>query len=315
MRVRFSLPALVKNKKVLVVVGPTASGKSALGVEIARALGGEIISADSRQVYRGLNIGTGKITQREMRGVPHYLLDVSSPKRVFTAHDFVTKGRRAIADIATRHKIPIIVGGTGFYIDALVGRVLLPDVPPDTAFRTKMRTKTAKQLLALLKQKDPARVRSMNESERGNPVRLIRALEIARALGKNPKPQHNTAYPAQWIGIQPNDDVIQKNIVQRLAARLRQGMVAEARRLHADGLSYKRMGNLGLEYRALARHLQGKTTRAQMCEELLRDILAYAKRQKTYWKRNKNIRWFSDAKAALQWATASSSAVRNESYR
>ncbi len=298
-----------KLTKILIVVGPTASGKSALGVEIARALGGEIISADSRQVYRGLDIGTGKITTREMRGVPHYLLDVSSPKRIFTAHDFVTKGRRAIADIAARRNIPIIVGGTGFYIDALVGRISLPDVPPDTAFRTKMRTKTAKQLFALLKQKDPVRARSMNESERGNPVRLIRALEIARSLGKNPKPRNNTAYSAQWIGIQPSDNVIQKNISRRLDARLRQGMIAEGRRLHAGGLSYKRMEHLGLEYRALARHLQGKTNRAQMREELLCDILAYAKRQKTYWKRNKNIRWFSDAKAALRWAIASSSAT------
>lgn len=303
----------MNRQNVLIIVGPTASGKSGLGVEIARRVGGEIISADSRQVYRGLDIGAGKITKREMRGVPHHLLDVASPKRVFTAHDFTMKGRMIITDIHKRNKVPIVVGGTGFYIDALLGGVSLPDVPPDAAFRAKMRVKTAAQLFALLKQKDPSRALGMNESERNNPVRLIRALEIARSLGKNPRPQNNTKYHAQWIGIQPSGDVLEKKITQRLDARLRQGMVAEARRLHAGGLSYRRMKELGLEYRALARYLQGETSRMEMREELLRDILKYAKRQITYWKRNKNIRWFPNAVSVLREIKASSSAGRSGS--
>ncbi len=300
-------------QKILCLVGPTASGKSSLGVQLAKKLNGEIISADSRQVYCGLDIGTGKITKREMCGVPHHLLDVAQPRRTFSAHDFSTHARRAIADIIARGRTPIVCGGTGFYIDALLGRVSLPDVPPDKAFRAGMRTKTAAQLFALLKQKDPARAQRMNESERKNPVRLIRALEIARSLGKDPKPQDNTPYCAQWIGIQPADDVLKKKITQRLDVRLRQGMVAEARRLHADGLSYKRMEELGLEYRALAQFLRGDITRVEMRDELLRDIFKYAKRQRIYWKRNKDIRWFPDAASALRWVTASSSAVRSGS--
>src|SRR5580693_2616583 len=129
-------------QKVLVIVGPTASGKSALAVALAKKFKGEIISADSRQVYRGLNIGTGKITKREMRGVPHHLLDVVSPKKIFTAHDFVTHARRAISNIAKRGKLPIIAGGTGFYIDALVGRIVLPDVPVDEKLRARLEKKS-----------------------------------------------------------------------------------------------------------------------------------------------------------------------------
>src|SRR3989344_3807584 len=117
--------AMQKKQKVLVIVGSTSSGKSALAVELARKYSGEIISADSRQVYKGLDIGTGKITKRGMEGVRHHLLDVADPKKNFTAHGFVVRGRKTIADIASRGKLPIVAGGTGFYIDALVGRITL----------------------------------------------------------------------------------------------------------------------------------------------------------------------------------------------
>src|SRR4051812_18967754 len=116
--------------KVLVIVGPTASGKSALAVELARRFKGEVISADSRQVYRGLDIGSGKISRKEMRGVKHHLLNVASPKKTFTASDYIKHGRRAIEKISKSARLPIVVGGTGFYIDALLGRVKLADVVP-----------------------------------------------------------------------------------------------------------------------------------------------------------------------------------------
>ncbi len=124
--------------KILVIVGPTASGKSALGVKIAKKIGGEIISADSRQVYKGLDIGTGKVTKREMQKIPHHLLDVASPKRVFNASDFVRLAEKAHAEIARNNKTTIVVGGTGFYIDAFLGRVQLAEVPPNTSLRKKL---------------------------------------------------------------------------------------------------------------------------------------------------------------------------------
>jgi tRNA dimethylallyltransferase len=291
-------------QQILIIVGPTASGKTALAIELAKKLDGEVISADSRQVYRGLDIGTGKVTKREMQGIPHHLLDVASPKKTFTADDFVTRANRAIKDIAKRGKLPIIAGGTGFYIDALVGRITLPDVPPDPALRKKLQPKTTEQLYALLGKKDPARAASMNTpSERNNKVRIIRALEVAEALGKNPRPSvQEQKYDALWIGTNPPFTVLEQKIIKRLSQRLKIGMVAEAKRLHTGGLSYKRMEALGLEYRSLARFLQGRITRSEMQAELGRDIRRYAKHQLSYWKRNTEIKWIkpSQINAALR---------------
>lgn len=289
-----------RKRKILVIVGPTSSGKSALAVELARKFNGEVISADSRQVYKGLNIGTGKITKREMRGVRHHLLDVASPKKTLTAHDFVQKARQAIEEIARREKLPIIAGGTGFYIDALVGRIVLPDVPANQKLRARLEKKTAGDLFVLLKRRDPRRAHTI---DRHNKRRLIRALEIVHALGEVPSHRGfvnpNSPYSGLrnpnilWVGLILPRTALTTKIRTRLLARIRQGMVAEARRLHKAGLTYHRMEQLGLEYRALAHYLQGKVSRVEMIDELDRDIHRYAKRQLTYWRSNKQIRWFA----------------------
>jgi len=288
----YNTPAMQKKQKVLVIVGPTSSGKSALAVELARQFNGEVISADSRQVYRGLNIGTGKITKREMKGVPHHLLDIASPKKTFTARDFVTHANRTAVSVACRGKLLIVTGGTGFYIDALMGRIALPNVPPNTKLRAQLEKKSVKQLFALLRRKDPQRAKNIEPQHKR---RIIRALEIAYALGSVPMMEiRSPSFDVLWIGIAPPMGELEKKIAIRLFARIRGGMVAEAKRLHASRISYKRMEELGLEYRSLARLLQGAITRAQMIEELNRAIRKYAKRQITYWKRNKDIRWFKD---------------------
>jgi tRNA dimethylallyltransferase len=278
--------------KIVVIVGPTASEKSALGVGIARRFGGEIISADSRQVYRGLDIGTGKITKREMRGVPHHMLDVLDPKRQYSAGDFVRESRRALTMIYHSEKVPIVVGGTGFYIDALLGRIALPEVAPNPALRKKLALKSTTQLYAMLKKINPQRAEKMDTpSERGNKIRLIRALEISSSKShKNIKDR--PLYTVVWVGVRPNDAELRTRINKRLRERIKAGMVKEARRLHKAGLSYKRMYELGLEYRSLARHLQGKITHVEMEKELQSDIWRYARKQIGYWKRNKDIQWF-----------------------
>lgn len=289
-------------QKVLILVGPTASGKSALAVKIAKKFNGEVISADSRQVYRGLNIGTGKVTKREMGGVPHHLLDVASAKKVFSAQDFIDHAQRAISDIASRGKLPIIAGGTGFYIDALVGRINLPNVAPDFELRARLEKKSAVQLYALLQKKDPLRAKSMaTPSERNNKVRLIRALEVAahgqgRALTSSTGARADfERYDCLWIGIAPDMKALDRKIKKRLIERLEHGMVAEAKRLHADGLSYRRMTELGLEYRSLALFLQKKIARAELETELYATIRRYAHKQMGYWKRNSEINWFPSA--------------------
>lgn len=279
--------------KIVIIVGPTASGKSGLAIRLAKKLNGEVISADSRQVYKGLDIGTGKVTKKEMAGVPHHLLDVASPKKKFSAGDFIRLGHKAIADISARGKLPIIAGGTGFYIDALMGRIDLPEIAPNPALRKKLAGKSAAHLFAMLKKKDPKRARMMDtDSERNNAVRLIRALEIA----SSPKPKNvarfNLATEALWIGISPSMTVLEKKIRTRLLDRIKMGMVAEARRLKKQGVSYKRMRELGLEYRSLADLLEKKITKEEFIETLYSEIRRYARKQTGYWNRNKEIEWF-----------------------
>jgi len=279
----------MRKPKVIIVLGPTASGKSAYAVKLAKKLNGEVISADSRQVYKGLNIGTGKITKREMQGIPHHLLNVASPKKVFTAHDYVEKARPILERILKAGKTPIICGGTGFYIDALLGRIVLPDVPANPKLRGKLKGKSAPQLFKILKKLDRRRAK---EIDRHNPVRLIRAIEIAKALGKVPKMKENPLpYQIKWIGMKTAEIPLRHKIHKRLLSRMKADMVAEARRLHKGGLSYKRMEALGLEYRALASLLQKKISKEEMLVRLEQQIWDYARRQMQYWKRNEEIQW------------------------
>jgi tRNA dimethylallyltransferase len=283
--------------KVIAIVGPTASGKTSLGIYIAQKVGGEIISADSRQVYKGLNIGTGKVTKKEMAGIPHHLLDVASPKKQFSVDDFITKANRATTTIYRSKHIPVIVGGTGLYIDTFVGRMSYPNVPPNEALRAKLDTKTTERLLAMLQKLDPRRATSIEPHHKR---RIIRAIEIAKAIGASPLPNPTPKYDVLWIGLNPAPEKLQKNIRTRLKARLKAGMVAEARRLHGTGLSYKRMGELGLEYRCLALLLQNKLTKNEFEEQLERAINQYAKRQLRWFKRNKDIHWVSGKAEALR---------------
>lgn len=276
--------------KVIAIVGPTASGKTSLSIFLAQKIGGEVVSADSRQVYKGLDIGTGKVTKKEMGGIPHHLLDVAHPKKVFTADDFVTLGRNAIEKVLHNGHTPIVVGGTGFYVDSLLGKMAFPNVPPNEKLRARLEKKSAQELFLLLKKKDPRRAGTI---ESKNKRRLIRALEIAETLGTNPVPTLEQTYEVLWLGIWPNEKVLQKNIRTRLLERIRAGMVEEAVRLHAQGLSYKRMKALGLEYRFLAELLQGEISPEEFVEGLERAIRRYAKNQIRWFKRNKDILWIS----------------------
>ena len=277
-------------QKAYVIVGPTTSGKSAFAIRLARKRGGEVISADSRQVYRDMDIGTGKVTKKEMAGIPHYLLSVADPRRRYSVARYQRDAARTLQSILVRGKTPIICGGTGLYIDALVEGTFLPSVPPNPALRKKLETISIEKLFALLKKKDAARAKSIDWH---NPRRLIRAIEIAEALGKVPRMQKRApeGIKFEWIGIDLPDKKLKKKIHLRLLSRMRGGMLAEVKRLHTRGLSWKRMESFGLEYRWLARYLQNKITKEEMLEKLELDIWHYAKRQRTWFKRNKNIGW------------------------
>lgn len=285
--------------RVLAIVGPTATGKTALSIALAQQLNGEIISADSRQVYRGLNLGTGKVTTEEAQGVPHHLIDVADPAERFTVHDFVRLGHAAIADIAARGKVPIIAGGTGLYIDALLGRRLLDAPPPDPALRARIVTLDVTMLREELKRVDPERYA---RTDLKNRRRVERALEIAlskvRPCSARPCPV-TPAYTVSWIGLTLPREELKERIRARLAARLAAGMLDEARTLLKHGVNVSRMEELGLEYRYMARHLAGALPYDDMVTQLEREIYQYAKRQLTWFKPNTAITWFDTTNPRL----------------
>jgi tRNA dimethylallyltransferase len=271
----------MKNK-ILVVCGPTATGKSDKAVELALAQNGEIISADSRQVYKGLDIGSGKITQEEMKGVPHYLLDVANPKEIFSVEEFVKQGKKAIEEILSKGKLPIICGGTGFYIDALIYDIHFPQVPPNNSLRKELESYSLEELQNKLQELDPERYSSIDIK---NSVRLVRAIEIAITLGKVPPVTSEEKYDIEFIYLDFPKEVLVERISTRLYKRLEQGMLDEARQLNTEGVSFERMKQLGLEYRYMAMHLLGEITYEEMVQLLNTKIWQFAKRQRTWFKR------------------------------
>lgn len=305
MRVRVSPVAQISYMKekipLIVVLGPTAVGKSDLAVKIAEKFNGEIISADSRQVYKGLNIGTGKITEKEMRGIKHYLLDVIDTKDKFSVIDFKRLGEQAIEEIKSKGKIPILCGGTGFYIQNLVDNISLPEVSPNEVLRKELDEKSTQDLFEILYKLDPSYA---DKIDKNNKRKLIRAIEIGKETGKIPEVKNSeTKYRPIFIGLTLPSILLKERIINRLNKRIEQGMVEEVIDLHENGLSYQRMDELGLEYRYISKFLQKKLNFDDMKKKLKTEIWHYAKRQMTWFKRDKRIVWFSpqDEKDILKY--------------
>ncbi len=254
---------------VLVILGPTATGKSAYAIELAKKYNGEIISADSRQIYTGLDIGTGKVTKEEMQGIPHHLLDIKDPSETYSATEWKTAAEEKIKEILDRKKLPIVCGGTGYYIDALVYDKVFPDAPP------------------LLK---PIEIPQNLDIDYKNPRKVQRVMELIAHYGHIPpviinEPKYNFVQ----IGIDRPD--LRERIEKRLQTRMEAGMINEARLLHDNGLSYERMDELGLEYRYLAQYLKKEITKDELLKILPTKIWQYARRQRTWFRRDKTIQW------------------------
>lgn len=278
--------------KIVAIVGPTAVGKSDFAVKYAIENNGEIVSADSRQVYKGLNIGTGKITKDEMMGIPHHLLDVCEPNEVFNVEKYRELASEAIREIESRGKLPIICGGTGFYIDSLINNISYPDVPHDRDLRKELEGRSASKLLEILGKLDSVYVSKLNNSEKNNKQRLIRSIEIAKSVGNIPEiNRDNSPYEVKWIGLNLPLTELRERIHNRLIKRLENGMIEECESLYKDGMTYERMEELGLEYRYVSRFLNGKMKKEEMIKELESEIVKYAKRQLVWFKRNKDIEW------------------------
>ena len=271
--------------KMIVIEGTNASGKSALGVELALRFHGEIVSADSRQVYERLDLGSGKITEEETRGVPHHLLNVRKPGEFFSMADFQRLSYRAIDGILARGRLPFLVGGTGLYVDAVADGYVLSDQAPDQAFRARLETLDTPALYEQLKAQLPD-----TEIDPRNRHRVMRALERLAADDYHPG-RKEPRYELLKLGVTWPRETLKRRIDERLTARLEAGMIQEVQALLDEGIGEEFLVKLGLEYKYLTWYLTGKISYDQMVEELGNAIKKFAKRQMTWFRRDPRIHW------------------------
>lgn len=296
---------IINNKpKIVVILGPTASGKTGLGVKLAYHFNGEIISADSRQVYKGMDIGTGKdLPDYNYLGqdIPYHLIDVASPRINFSVARFQKLANKAIRDVLRRGKLPIVVGGSGLYLQAVVDNYQLSDYKSDKKWRAELENLGAEKLYFKISRLNPDFAKRINNSDRNNARRLSRYLELLQngnnLLMKKGEPLGDFLL----LGVNISDAKMRANIKLRLDERLdKQGMILEVEKLKKTGLSFKRLISFGLEYKFISYFLQDKLNKEEMREKLVVAIYRFAKKQKTWFKRwekqGRKIYWIKDYK-------------------
>ena len=301
-----------QNNKVIVILGPTSSGKSGIAVELAREFNGEIISVDSRQVFREMNLGTGKVPgewrkneKKEIytyKNIPHHLIDFVEPDGDYNVSHFKKDCEKKILEISEQGKVPILCGGTGFWIQAVADDVELPQIKPNKKLREKLATNTPEELFEMLEKIDPERASTIDKK---NPPRLIRAIEIAKEIGKVPKIEtfkksnqrqiQNKNFNFLQIGISVSKDKLSKKIRVRLKERFQAGMVEEILDLYEKyDLPSEKIQNLGIAYNLVSLYQQGELTRKELFERILQAEIKYAKRQMTWFKKDSRIFWIND---------------------
>ena len=292
--------------KILLILGATASGKTALAVQLANKYKGEIVSADSRQVYRGMDIGTGKDLAEYQAGgkkIAYHLIDVASPKTKFNLAKYQKSAFKAINDILRRGKLPIVVGGSGLYLQALVDNYRLTPGQPDLKKRNAWEKLTAEKLLEKITKLKPDFAARLNNSDKNNRRRLARYLEIIMVGGEMAPKKQVSPYDFLLLGLKAPDNILRARIVQRLLVRLeKEGLVAEVKRLNWEGVSWQRLKSFGLEYKFISAHLLGEVSYQEMVDKLSIASWHFAKRQKTWFKRwekqGTKINWIKDQKQA-----------------
>ncbi len=267
-------------QKIICVIGPTASGKSAKAVALAKERNGEVISVDSRQVYRTLDIGTEKTSPEEMQGIPHHLIDIREPEEIYTAGDFVEDATRLIDEIAKRGRVPILCGGTHFYFDALINGLPV-NAPKDAALRAALEEKDTNTLFNELERKDLARAQNI---EPNNKRRIIRALELIYTLGKTPVRERKYMYDVEWVVVDVKKEELRERIDTRLRQALARGLIEEVVRVRAR-VHDARLHELGLEYRTIGEYLRGERTEETLFPTLSSKLWRFAKTQKRWIKK------------------------------
>jgi len=288
---------LDSKQKLLVIIGPTAVGKTKLSIEMAKRYNGEIISGDSMQIYRGMDIGTAKITEKEMEGIPHYLIDIKEPSDNFSVAEFQHLVRDRINEIAKKGKLPIIVGGTGLYIQSVIYDYQFSDVPGDETFRLKLEER-AKEIgnKALYKELLAVDQESAAQIHPNNVRRVIRALEIFHLTGKTMKDlqstqQRDLLYDTALVGLTMDRENLYKRINTRVDLMINEGLITEVKSLYQQGLrdcqSIQAIG-----YKEIYDYLDGKVTLEEAVENLKQNSRRYAKRQLTWFRNKMDVQWF-----------------------
>ncbi len=287
-----------KKLPLVVLTGPTAVGKTALSVRLAKALDGEIISADSMQVYRHMDIGSAKVSGDEMEGIPHHLIDILEPEEEFNVVLFQQLAREAVRDICSRGKLPVIVGGTGFYIQSLLYDIDFTETKEDNAYRESLRRYAdahgAGALHDMLMQVDPQAARQIHEN---NVKRVIRALEYHAATGEQisahneQERQKQSAYRSRYFVLTDDRETIYGRIDRRVERMLADGLIGEVKALKDRGLTRDMVSMQGLGYQEILSYLEGEYDLERAVYLIKRDTRHFAKRQLTWFKREKNVIW------------------------
>jgi len=292
----------MNNNKLITILGPTASGKSDLAVKLAKKFNGEIISADSRQIYKEMDIGTAKITKKEMLGIPHYMIDIVKPNQKFTLAQFQKKTIKIIKDIQKRNKLPFLVGGTGLYIQSVVDNLKIPGTKPDEKLRNKLEKLTNQELINKLEKLDPKALKIIDIK---NKRRLIRALEIC-LLTKKPfseqRKKNKSIFNTLQIGLKLDTKNLEQKIIRRIEKMIENGLIKENKKL-LKKYGSKPYSMSGIGYKEIIPYINNEITLEQSKELIKIHTHQYAKRQVTWFKRDKTIKWiknYSEAEKLIQ---------------
>ena len=291
--------------KVIVICGPTASGKTTLSIQLAQKINGEIISSDSMQIYKDMNIGTAKPDQQEMQGIKHYLLDFVSPDERYSVADYKQDAKKAIKEILKKGKVPIVVGGTGLYIDSLIYEIEYPNIEFDEKYRKELENIAEEQGLKVLYEKakeiDPEAIKKISENDK---KRILRILEIYHATGKNKTEQEKESrkneveYEYKIYALKWDRQELYERINKRVDIMIEQGLIDEVKEIYQKYQSFP-TAMQGLGYKEVVEYLEGKISKDDMIEKIKQETRRYAKRQLTWFRKNKQTIWL-DAQDKIQ---------------
>ena len=289
----------MQKEKVIVICGPTASGKTALSIELAKKINGEIVSGDSMQIYKDMDIGTAKPTKEEMQGIKHYLIDFVSPDKRYSVADYKQDAKKMIREIIKKGKVPIIVGGTGLYIDSLIYEIDYPNIEFDEKYREKLENEVnEKGLEELYERARKIDEKAIEKISKNDKKRILRILEIYHATGKNKTEQEiesrkkEVEYDYKVYALKWDREKLYERINKRVDIMIEQGLIEEVKSVYKKYNKFP-TAMQGLGYKEVVEYLENKTTKEEMIEIIKQETRRYAKRQMTWFRKNKQTTWLN----------------------